>query len=147
MRWPKARQGALAALALLIAGRAPGTLAPDIRGFVADARLGHPDQVRGVAATAGMNLRLVLAARRLIPRGSAYAIVFAGRWTPGRERGAVPKQREAGEAWTQFTLAPRLAVPASDASWLLVRGASPASLGIRAARVWRFGDDWLVQVA
>ena len=82
------------------------------------------------------------------PGGAPFALVRAGRWgSASRPNRSLAFVWQAGQAWTQFVLAPRVQVARGDAVWLLVRGADPAGAGIRhPVHAWRFGPDWLVEV-
>jgi hypothetical protein len=139
----RAERGVLAGVSLLVLIWLPGTLASDVRGLRSDLRLspaGRAD-ARGPSAAAGTDLPLVRFAQSTIPSGAPYAVVRAGRW---RER-RLAAAREAGQAWTQFALAPRVQVGGRDAAWLLLFDSSPRAAGVsRPLRTWRFGQDWLV---
>jgi hypothetical protein len=139
-----------AVVALLAVVWLPIALESDLDGITSNRHL-STDQAayaRGPSAQAGTNLALVHAALTRIPAGASFSIVRGGRW--GTASHPNPKNRfvwEAGESWTQYVLAPRLEVAPQQASWLLVRGGSPTTLGIANARQsWRFGEDWLVRL-
>jgi hypothetical protein len=93
-------------------------------------------------------MALLRAARTHIPRGAPFALVRGGRWgTAARPNRSQAFVWESGESWTQYYLAPRVEVAAIDARWLLIRDASPATVGVRSSRhTWRFGSDWLVEL-
>jgi hypothetical protein len=143
-------QAVLVVLVLVTAlARLPFTLERDVRGMRADGRLtaAAKAEARGPAAAAGTNIDLIRAAQLYIPHKASFAIVQAGSWgTAARPNRAVAFVWEAGQSWTQFDLAPRLEVPASRARWLLIRGATPGSVGVRRPlHAWQFGVDWLVE--
>lgn len=135
---------------LIVAVQLPSTLRSDVRGVQVDARFTPiaVAEARGPAAAAGTNMRLLRAAKTLIPRDATYAVVRGGRWgTAERPDRAHAFVWESGESWTQWDLAPRVEVLQSQASWLLIRDARPESVGVPAPlRSWRFGADWLVEV-
>jgi hypothetical protein len=143
-------QAALVVLVLVVGlARLPFTLVSDIRGMRSDARLSAAAaaEARGPAAAAGTNIELIRAARKRIPSGAPFAIVRGGSWGTGsRPDRALAFVWEAGQSWTQYDLAPRLEVSASQARWLLIRDATPAAVGVPdPLHAWRFGDDWLVE--
>jgi hypothetical protein len=140
----------LALLGLLAIVWLPRTWQDDINGARADIRLSPAarENARGPAATAGSDLALVLGARSRIPRNASFALVRGGRFGtdahPNRTQAFV---WESGQTWTQFALAPRVEVSPGLASWLLIRDASPTSVGhAHPGHQWRYGSDWLVQV-
>jgi len=138
------------AILLIAVTRLPFTLLSDVRGARDDARLTATAaaEARGPAASRGTNIQLLRAARAQIPSGASFAILRGGRWGtaahPNRSQAFV---WESGESWTQYYLAPRIEVARAAATWLLIRDAKPASLGVRSPlHAWRFGSDWLVEV-
>jgi hypothetical protein len=127
----------------------PVTLLSDIRGARSNLELSSSEasDARGPSATAGTNIALVHAAQARIREGETYAIVRGGRWgSTARPNPSLAFVWQAGEAWTQFSLAPRVEVAPSVADWILVRGADPRAVGFpHPAATWPFGPDSLVQ--
>jgi hypothetical protein len=138
------------AILLIAVTRLPLTLLSDVRGARDDARLTPTAaaEARGPAASRGTNIQLLRAARARIPSGASFAILRGGRWgTAARPNRSQAFVWESGESWTQYYLAPRIEVAQAQASWLLIRDATPGSAGVRAPlHEWRFGTDWLVEV-
>jgi hypothetical protein len=143
-------QATLVAVVLaIVLVRLPFSLASDLRGARADARLSAAAvaEARGPAALAGTNIGLLRAAQARIPRRASFAIVRAGSWGtdahPNRARAFV---WEAGQSWTQYYLAPRVETSTGRARWLLLRDVTPGAAGVRRPlHAWRFGSDWLVE--
>jgi hypothetical protein len=127
----------------------PVTLRSDIRGARSNLELSPAAaaDARGPSAAAGTNIALVHAARERIPEGETYAIVRGGRWgSTARPTRSLAFVWQAGESWTQFSLAPRVEVDPAVADWILARDADPRDLGFaHPAATWSFGPDSLVK--
>ena len=143
------RHGALAVAALLVPvlAWAPDTLDRDRFQYQHNRKLGPAraavDLPPGKERKA-RNLQLIRAAAQAIPAGAAYQWVTGGRYRHlGDSR--YHQQYVLATDWAQYYLAPRVAVESSSAPWALVLGATPASVGVRARRAWRYGQDWLVE--
>ena len=78
-----------------------------------------------------VNRPLAQQALARIPTGAPYAIVVV--------------KRSRGEFWLRYVLSPRFCVDPPEAHWILVLGGTPQRAGVRAARMWRAGTDWLVR--
>jgi len=140
-----ARRAVLLGLLALIVIWLPGTLASDIRGLRSALRLSARAraEARGPGAADGSDLALVRLAQSRIPSGAAYAVWTTARWRARHSATA----RQAGGAWTQFVLAPRVQVGRRAAGWILILGASPRGAGVvRPLHEWRSGGDWLVEL-
>jgi hypothetical protein len=83
------------------------------------------------------NVPLLVGMRRLVPENATIAFV-------SREPADVYLQT-GWVRWAAFVLAPRLVVEGRNAPWLVVVHRTPGAAKIHGRRVWRFGDDWLVQ--
>jgi hypothetical protein len=139
-----AQRAAVLGLLLLVVAWLPGTIRADVRGLRSSLELSARGRAEatGPGARAGSDRALLRLARATIPPGAPYAVVTTRAWRERRSGTA----REAGAAWTRFTLAPRVQVARRAAHWVLVLGASPRAAGIGdRVRAWRTGGDWLVQ--
>jgi hypothetical protein len=149
MRDTRMRSGLLVAMVVIGVVWLPVTLHSDIQGARANFELSprEASDARGPSATAGANAALVHAAQSRIPEGETYAIVRGGKWgSSTRPNRSFAFVWQAGEAWTQFSLAPRIEVAPAVADWILVRDAAPGDLGFsHPVATWSIGPDWLVK--
>ena len=149
---PRAGRSLLAVLvvALPAAWTVPATIRSEVRDARADARLSpfakeveppvhFPRRYR--------NVRLLAAARRLVPADATVAFAPGGRFLQGRTRADARRiyVQSGWVRWFAFSLAPRLVVADLEAPWVVVVDQAPRRAGIAPARAWRFGRDWLVE--